>query len=108
MYCEEIDWCRRMSRAGWQVFCAPNAEVMHRSAQTTRKFREEMFVALWESRFRLYEKHRGRRYANAVRQWVRWLTTWDAYRIQQRTKRGELSAEEGAALLSAYGRVRAL
>jgi N-acetylglucosaminyl-diphospho-decaprenol L-rhamnosyltransferase len=108
MYCEEIDWCWRMRKAGWEVLCVPTAEVMHHGAQTTRKFREEMFVALWRSRFRLYEKHRGPRYTAWVRRWVRMLLRMDSSRIESRLARGEIAEDEARALLSGYARVAAL
>lgn len=108
MYCEEIDWCWRMRKAGWEVLCVPMAEVMHHGAGTTRKFREEMFVALWRSRFRLYEKHRGPRYAAWVRRWVRLLMRVDGARIRRRLARGEIAEAEARALLAAYARVAAL
>lgn len=57
MYCEEIDWCWRMRKAGWKVACVPAARVVHHAGASTRQFRDEMFVALWRSRFRLFQKH---------------------------------------------------
>jgi hypothetical protein len=108
MYCEEIDWCWRMHKAGWDVLCVPAAEVMHHGAGTTRKFREEMFVALWRSRFRLYEKHRGPRYTAWVRSWVRFLMRVDGIRIRRRLARGEVAEDEARVLLSGYARVAAL
>ncbi|MDH7488084.1 MAG: glycosyltransferase family 2 protein [Anaerolineae bacterium] len=108
MYCEEIDWCWRMRKVGWDVLCVPTAEVMHHGGGTTRKFREEMFVALWRSRFRLYEKHRGPRYAAWVRRWVRLLTRVDGARIRRKLARGDIAEGEARALLSAYARVAEL
>lgn len=108
MYCEEIDWCWRMHKAGWKVLCVPSAEVMHHGAGTTRKFREEMFVALWRSRFRLYEKHRGVGYTAWVRRWVGMLMRLDAARIRRRLAQGEIGEDEARALLSGYARVAAL
>ncbi len=29
MYAEDVDWCRRMREAGWEVYCLPNTHVMH-------------------------------------------------------------------------------
>lgn len=57
MYCEEIDWCWRLRQAGYRVYCVPQAEVVHHEAQSTRQFREEMFLALWRARLRLFGKH---------------------------------------------------
>ena len=57
MYCEEVDWCWRAKKAGWQVYCVPRAVVVHHAAQSTRQFAEAMFVQLYRSRFRMFEKH---------------------------------------------------
>ena len=67
MYCEEIDWCIRAKRAGWNVYCIPQAHIIHLGGQSTGQFRDRMFVALWRSRFRLFEKHYSRAYTAAVR-----------------------------------------
>jgi N-acetylglucosaminyl-diphospho-decaprenol L-rhamnosyltransferase len=71
MYCEEIDWCLRLKRAGWQIYCVPQAEVVHHVARSTRQFREAMFVALWRSRLRLYAKHSSPARQWAIRQVIR-------------------------------------
>jgi hypothetical protein len=67
MYCEEIDWCIRARRAGWGIYCVPRAHIVHLAGQSTSQFREQMFIALWRSRFRLFEKHYSRAYNTAVR-----------------------------------------
>src|SRR5207302_7883633 len=42
MYVEEIDWCRRIEQAGWQIWCDPRAVVVHYEGQATRQFPELM------------------------------------------------------------------
>ena len=59
MYCEEIDWCWRMRRAGWQALCVPSACVVHHAGQSTAQVPISSFVNLWTSRARLYARHRG-------------------------------------------------
>ena len=59
MYCEEIDWCWRMRRAGWQALCVPAARVIHHAGQSTAQVRISSFVNLWTSRARLYGRHHG-------------------------------------------------
>jgi len=71
MYCEEIDWCMRFKHHGWQVLCVPQARIVHHAGQSTRQFRESMFVALWKSRFLLFEKH----YPPIFRRTAHWLVT---------------------------------
>ncbi|MHB1005275.1 MAG: glycosyltransferase family 2 protein [Chloroflexota bacterium] len=65
IYCEEVDWCWRAKKAGWQVYCVPEAVVVHHAAQSTRQFAELMFVELYRSRARLFDKHYG-----LVRRWA--------------------------------------
>ncbi len=59
MYAEEMDWCRRFRDAGWRLYCVPTAHVVHYEGQATRQFRERMFIELWRSRLRLFDKHDG-------------------------------------------------
>jgi N-acetylglucosaminyl-diphospho-decaprenol L-rhamnosyltransferase len=59
MYCEEIDWCWRMRKAGWRALCAPAAEVIHHAGQSTSQVPVSSFVNLWTSRARLYARHHG-------------------------------------------------
>ncbi len=103
MYCEEIDWCMRFKRAGWQVYCMPAAEVVHHVAQSTRQFREAMFVALWRSRFHLYAKHYGPLKRWAIRQVARAGIRW-----QMRRAGRELTGPELERRLNAYQTVLAM
>jgi GT2 family glycosyltransferase len=100
MYAEEIDWCLRVKRAGWEVYCVPTAQIVHHAGGSTHQFREKMFVALWRSRFRLFRKHYGPAFNLAAR-----LLVWLGLRSEMRRAR---RTESGAALerrLSAYRQV---
>jgi N-acetylglucosaminyl-diphospho-decaprenol L-rhamnosyltransferase len=69
MYCEEIDWCWRMRRAGWRALCVPAAHVVHHAGRSTAQVPIPSFVNLWTSRARLYARHHGpltRRFARAL------------------------------------------
>jgi len=69
MYCEEIDWCWRIRKAGWEILCAPAAQVIHHAGQSTAQVPTSSFVNLWISRARLYARHHGpltRRLARAL------------------------------------------
>jgi N-acetylglucosaminyl-diphospho-decaprenol L-rhamnosyltransferase len=59
MYCEEIDWCWRMRRAGWRALCVPAARVIHHAGRSTGQVPVPSFVNLWTSRARLYARHHG-------------------------------------------------
>ncbi len=43
MYCEEMDWQRRVQRAGWRVYCIPAARVMHGRLRYYRRYHSPAF-----------------------------------------------------------------
>lgn len=108
MYCEEVDWALRIKRAGWGVYCVPAAEVVHLSGQSTCQFRDEMFVALWRSRFRLFAKHYGPTYSWAVHRIVRAGLRREAGRARHQAETGLISKQELAGRLAAYQRIRGM
>ncbi len=108
MYCEEIDWCKRIKEAGWEIYCLPRAEIVHFSGQSTRQFAEEMFVALWRSRFRLFRKHYGRGYRIVMRLIVRLGLWYKIWQLRKARRRGEISPAEMDRKQAAYQRVLAL
>jgi len=101
MYCEEVDWCFRMKAQGWEIQCVPQARVVHHVAQSTRQFRDRMFVELWRSRFRLFSKHYGPAYRWALRHIVR-LGLWHEAR---RVRSADLDTSERESRLGAYRQV---
>ncbi len=103
MYAEEVDWCIRVKRAGWDIYCVPTARIVHHVGASTRLLRDEMFVALWRSRFRLFSKHYGLFFNQAARFLVRLGLQAEARRARR--------TESGKALdrrLSACRQVREL
>ena len=107
MYVEEIDWCMRIRRAGWEIYCLPPAVVVHHAGQSTKQIRNEMFAALWRSRFRLFGKHYSRSFRWAARRLVRLGLQAEARRARASHRRGKLSAEELAARLDVLRYVNA-
>jgi GT2 family glycosyltransferase len=103
MYAEEIDWCMRVKKADWKVYCVPDAQILHHGGSSTRQFRDEMFTALWRSRFRLFEKHYGSLFNLAARQLVRL-----GLAAERRRARKSESGEALESRLSAYREVRKL
>ena len=57
MYCEEIDWAWRIREAGWQIFVAPAAEIVHFGGESTSQIPAQSLINLWRSRARLYRIH---------------------------------------------------
>jgi N-acetylglucosaminyl-diphospho-decaprenol L-rhamnosyltransferase len=102
MYCEEIDWCMRVKRHGWQIFCVPQAQVVHHAGQSTRQIRATSFANLWRSRHRLYEKH----YSVGKRWLAGWLVRvgmrYQKWQIQKQPHRHALDAGEVDAYVEAF------
>lgn len=71
MYCEEMDWQRRLRMAGWPMACVPAAQVVHYGGASTSQFRGPMFVALWRSRFRYFGRYHGPLFNRALAALVR-------------------------------------
>ncbi len=108
IYCEEIDWCMRIKRAGWGIWCVPRAEIVHHEAQSTRQVRGRMFVELWRARVRLFEKHYSPAFRFAARQIVRMgLRNLERQARAART-RGAITQDELASRLQAYDEVARL
>jgi N-acetylglucosaminyl-diphospho-decaprenol L-rhamnosyltransferase len=108
MYCEEIDLCRRIKSAGWDIYCLPRAEIVHLVGQSTRQFRDRMFVALWRSRFLMFEKHESAAFCWAASRLVSLGLRWEARRARVSYRRGEISASDLEGRLAAYREVAKL
>jgi len=67
MYAEEVDWCKRMAGAGWEVWYAPAAKVIHigGASSTNRKTSRE--ADLYRSRVRYFRIHHGRLWAEMLK-----------------------------------------
>jgi len=106
IYCEEIDWAIRIKRAGWQIWCVPQAEIVHHEAQSTSQFREAMYTELWRARKRLFEKHFSPLFRWAARLIVR-AGLWYAVRKAHAAARaGKVTPEELGKRLGAYEQVK--
>jgi len=93
MYCEEIDWAWRMRKAGWQTWLVPSSEVTHIGGASSQQARPATTAYLWESRIRLYRKHRG------------WLTQALTRGLVRRTFSVRLAQAESANWATAYDRI---
>jgi hypothetical protein len=108
MYAEEVDWCWRIQRAGWPFYCVPAARVIHHGGASTRQFRAQSFLNLWQSRKRLYDRFYGpgpRALAGGIVRVGMWAA---ARRARAAAAQGAISAEELEARLAAIRAVRAL
>jgi len=108
LYCEEIDWCWRMHRAGWSAYCVPEARVIHHVGQSAGQVRVASLRHLWRSRRRLYEKHYGPLRHRLARWLVRLGMAWQARATWRAVNRRELPRREGEERVRAYREIAAL
>lgn len=108
MYAEEVDWCWRMQRAGWPLWCVPSARVLHHGGASARQFRAQAFINLWRSRQRLYRRFYGPlklRLANWI---VRLGMAAEIRRAKADHRRGEITYEDRDARIRAAQTVKTL
>jgi len=108
MYCEEIDWCIRIKRDRWRIFCQPRAEIMHLGGQSTHQDAERMFVELFRARLTLFRKYYSPFYRVAVKLIIALGLWWEYSLWFQRYLRGEVPKQQYAARQQACRQVFSL
>jgi len=78
-YFEEVDWCLRARRAGWEVWLVPHAEVIHLGGQSVARDPQRLALEYRKSQRRFYQKH----YAG----WQQWCL--DRYLMSRGFSTGE-------------------
>ena len=104
IYCEEVDWCLRMKRAGCRIYCVPRALIVHHVAQSTCQSAPAMFVQLYKSRDLLFRKH----YSPFFRWCHRRIVHLGVSREMAHLRRRCLPAQEASAWHEAYEAVLTL
>ena len=105
MYCEEIDWQWRLARAGWERWIVPAAEVMHYGGQSTAQVKAESLARLWTSRRRLYHRYHTPALNAVLNPLVRLAMRQRIRANHRRSQRGEIAADERAALNQALSEI---
>ncbi|MBI4671607.1 MAG: glycosyltransferase family 2 protein [Chloroflexi bacterium] len=105
IYAEEVDWCLRIRRAGWEIWCVPAARIIHHEARSTSQFRERMFVELWKARLTLFRKHYARAWNAAARYLVGQGMKRAKREAEKAARSGALSADELKRRTAAYDAV---
>jgi hypothetical protein len=83
MYCEEMDWQRRLAAAGWPMFCTPAAHVVHYGGASTSQFRGAMLAALWRSRFQYFQRYHSPAFTWLAGRLVQWGARAEARRARR-------------------------
>lgn len=90
MYFEDVDFCRRASRAGWECWSEPAARVIHFESQSSgvngQAQQRRRLPAYWfAARRRYFEKHHGRLYRIAAD--IAWTLGQSTHTIYRRLRR---------------------
>jgi GT2 family glycosyltransferase len=67
MYSEELDLCRRIRQAGWQVLYEPAAQVLHHEGKSSEQVSTQRHIHFNTSKVRYWYKWFGPRWAAALR-----------------------------------------
>jgi GT2 family glycosyltransferase len=85
MYSEELDWCKRLKQAGWEVVYLPTATIVHHEGKSSEQVVPARHIHFQSSKIRYFRKHHGALQAEALRafllgtyvyQWVREGMKW--------------------------------
>jgi hypothetical protein len=67
MYSEEIDLCKRVKMAGWQIVYLPDAKVIHYIGQSSDQVVAARHLYFQTSKVHYFRKHHGRFKAALIR-----------------------------------------
>ncbi|MFZ1400855.1 MAG: glycosyltransferase, partial [Candidatus Promineifilaceae bacterium] len=67
MYSEELDYCRRVHAAGWQVVYYPQAQVTHLSGKSSEQAVAHRHINFNRAKLRYFRKYHGRFAAGTLR-----------------------------------------
>ncbi len=71
LFFEEVDWCRRVWQAGFEIHVVQDAAVRHHRATTMSRFYIEARKANARSAMQYFEKHEGAEGLRRVRRWMK-------------------------------------
>ncbi len=74
MYGEDVEWCLRMRRHGWEIWFCPEAEVLHHGSQSSaRRWQNaERERRVSEGYYRAVALHRGQLYVRVCEPRMLW------------------------------------
>ena len=59
MYSEELDWCRRIQSAGWEIVYYPAAQVVHLSGKSSEQAVTHRHINFQQAKLRYFRKYHG-------------------------------------------------
>jgi GT2 family glycosyltransferase len=67
MYSEELDWCKRIQDAGWEIVYLPTATVIHHEGKSSEQVVPARHIHFQSSKVRYFRKHHGAVQAETLR-----------------------------------------
>lgn len=67
MYSEELDWCRRIKEAGWEVVYLPSAQIVHHLGKSSDQAVTHRHINFNQAKLRYFRKYHGAGAAFALR-----------------------------------------
>lgn len=67
MYSEELDWCYRAKKSGWEVHYFPRAQVLHHEAKSSHQVGAVRDIYFHSSKVRFFRKYHGAFLAELLR-----------------------------------------
>jgi GT2 family glycosyltransferase len=59
-YNDDLDWCRRMRKKGWELWYLPEAEVIHYGGVASKQLKKELLLAGYRGSYYYCQKHYGK------------------------------------------------
>jgi len=67
MYGEEVEWCYRIKKAGFQVYFSPDTKIVHIGRGSSQQIPNAAFVGEYKSVLYFYQKYKGKIFLQIVR-----------------------------------------
>jgi GT2 family glycosyltransferase len=76
MYSEELDWCRRIHAAGWEIHYVPDAQVVHHEGKSSEQVVPARHIYFQSSKVHYARKYHGPWLAEILRLWLLGQYVW--------------------------------
>jgi len=62
MYCEDIDYCRRINQAGGKIYYVPDTQIVHYKGESSKANNLDYVITFNRSLYKFYKKHYQQKY----------------------------------------------